>query len=369
MDFKYESFDIRDSRYGSTADSVWVGFEGCNAIVLSAAGGELRVVLSLDKGETRNSALMCVSFTVGQHANTRSSLGFGNPALGAFRSTSTSGDGHVSKDLKQSREWWFGFDRETGWVICGAGSQVGKRILLAHPLPQIAWTHVSFSNWEEPINVSIRKLCVMPAVHLHANKFNKFGDFERFEGVTTVSSFKIDHPLGQAMVVIQNLIRENPRLAGYYTLLPPSSFHVTAYSLHCLTGAEYDKSKAQSDEIFERTRRAVTHARSLLPKSLTFLPTGFNRSGSVALTPTLETGRALASWRKAVGKEIGETPHSGYRFHSTLAYTIYPVSSLESRAALEVIEAVATAILRAVGPIQLLPPEFSRFRDMSAFPS
>jgi hypothetical protein len=345
-----------------------VSLERNNAVVVSAAGGEFRVVFSNGEAETRESNCVSVCFVVGQNNNTRASIGFANPALPPFIHTREHPDALVSLDLAQSREWWFGVDKETGWAFCGAGGTPGQRLILCVPFPKMDWTHASFSNWNQPVKLTIQALCVLPELHASQKKFNKFGGMARFEGVTTVSPIRAEQTLAQVMCAIQNLIRENPRLAPHYSLLPPSSFHATTFDLFSCTAAEYDKNASTLEPAFSSMREAVLQARDLLPPSLTFLPTGMNcNCALVMLDPDEASGKALAKWREVVGAKTKRPFHPGYEFHATLAYQLYPTNSAEAHAAFRSVLAAANAMVRSLGPVTIPTPDFCRFKDMGAF--
>jgi len=352
MEQKNFSFDLR------AGHRTCVPLKNNTAIAFSAAGGALRIVFSLDDKETANTVAQCICFVLGDRL---ASLGFGNLAFNSC-SCPAPAEGFLSHNLKKAFDWWFGFDCDTGWVVCGTGSVPGKHILLAQLLPRASWTHVSFSSEDEPTKLVVKEIGKLPSIHASAKKFNKFGGLERFVGVTTVSPLPTASPLQQAMVIIQNLIRENPRLQPYYGLLPPASFHITTLSLHALPGRQYDKEKREWEAKFSQARETVKQARRLLPPTLTFTALSITLRGAVELQPDEATAKALSRWRKVVGRDYS------HPYHATFAYNLYPLSSLESQAALAIVERVALAILRSLGPVEVSPPDFCRFQDMGAFP-
>lgn len=361
-------FDLPQPLHGCTA-SATLSLGGKNAVIVSAAGGEFRAVFAHGAAETRGGNTVNICFVIGQHGNTMASVGFSNPAIPPFVSTREHQDALVSRDLAQTRDWWFGVDKASGWAFCGAGNVIGRRMLLCVRVPDLDVTHVCLSNWIEPVKLSVKDMAVLPNLNSNQKKFDKFGRMVRFEGVTTVSSHPVQQPLGQAMLMIQNLMRENPRLAPHYSLLPPASFHVTTYDLCSCTAADYDQNKAKLDQTFATMREAFMQARSLLPRTLTFLPTGMNNGCElVLLDPDDATAKALAKWRSAVGQRLGVEPDPSYEFHSTLAYQMYPPNSSEAFAAFRATLAAANAIVRSLGPVTIPAPDFCRFHDMGSFP-
>lgn len=369
MEFKGSAFDFSQPLQGCTASATLSLGDKTSAVVVSASGGEFRVVFSHGMVETRGGNTVNVCFVIGQNNNTRASVGFANPATPPFLYTREHQDALVSRDLAQPRDWWFGVDKASGWAFCGAGNVIGRKMLLSVRFPVFDVTHVCFSNWIEPVKLNVKELAVLPSLNSNQKKFNKFGRMERFEGVTTVAAHHVDQPLGQAMLMIQDIIRENPRLAPHYALLPPASFHVTTYDLCSCTATDYDQNKAKFDQTFANAREAFMQARDLLPPTLTFLPTGMNNGCElVLLDPDDDTAKALANWRAAVGQRMGVVPDPGYEFHSTLAYQLYPPNSSETFAAFRATLAAANALVRALGPITISKPDFCRFHDMGSFP-
>jgi len=177
MEQKNFSFDLR------AGHRTCVPLKNNTAIAFSAAGGALRIVFSLDDKETANTVAQCICFVLGDRL---ASLGFGNLAFNSC-SCPAPAEGFLSHNLKKAFDWWFGFDCDTGWVVCGTGSVPGKHILLAQLLPRASWTHVSFSSEDEPTKLVVKEIGKLPSIHASAKKFNKFGGLERFVGVTTVS--------------------------------------------------------------------------------------------------------------------------------------------------------------------------------------
>lgn len=295
---KLTPFEIR-ARHGSTSGTSF-SLKKHSAVTFSATGGAFRVVFSLGDHETCNTTAKCICFALGERL---ASLGFGNPPTYDNSTCTAPAEGFVSPNLRQASDWWFGFDSDTGWAVCGKGAVIGKHTLLAQLLPQTSWTHVSFSNEDEAVKITVRDFGNLPLIHASAKKFTKFGGLERIVGVTTVSPLPADSPLQQAMVVIQNLIRENPRLRPYYGLLPPASFHITALSLHALPGKEYDTAVREWEGKFSQAREAVRRARRLLPPKLTFTALHINARGAVELQADEATSKALSRWRKEVDRK------------------------------------------------------------------
>lgn len=340
-----------------------IPLEKSNAVLFSVTGEALRVVFSLGDEETCNTAAKCVCFTLGSASAT---LGIGNPPTHDSMSCVPPGEG-VFISTKKASDWWVGFDRETGWVVCGSGSAIGQHVLLSQLLPKTPWTHVSFSNEDKPVTLTVRKLGTFTLTHASSKKFDKFGGLKRCVGVTTVSPLSPETPLQQAMVVIQNLIRENSRLRPFYALLPPASFHITALSLHCPPADKYDTAVREWEAKFTQAHEAVKQSQRLLPAKLTFTATGVNRRGAVELQADEATTKALGRWAKAVGRTSGVWVDRAFRYHATYAYNIFPLRSIESQAAAAAVERAAAAVLASLGPVQVGPPDFCRFQNMGAF--
>lgn len=367
MEFKECAFDLSKARSGCTAgNSLKLGSN--NAVVVAASGGEFRVVFSQGEAETRQSNRACICFVLGQNNNTRASIGFSNPALPPFIHTREHPDALVSLDLAQTREWWFAVDKQTGWAFCGTGRTPGQRLVVCGQFPKVDWTHVSFSNWDLPVKLTVKSLCLLPPVHACQNKFDKFGAMVRCEGVTTVSPVRPEQPLAQVMCAIQNLIRENPRLAPHYSLLPTASFHVTTFDMFFSTGEEYDRKSSMLETTFHSMGEAFLQAENFLPPTLTFLPTGMNvNCALVMLDPDDSTAKALDKWSEALAELANVVPHPDYEYHSTLAYQLYPTNSSEDHAAFRSVLAAANSMVRSLGPVTLPRPDFCRFKDMGAF--
>lgn len=363
-------------------------------LVIKASGGEFRVVLHNDEGETRYGA-PCLVIAFGQDENSRSAMGLGNPCeQSALRVTTSDKKMLVARGTPDSvKTWWVLLDAETGWVHAGAGAMPGfKTAMLGMKLRDrrhLSWSHVSFSNWRERVDLSCSFAAGVqfggtwaggnPMQKARA-KFDQFCRMRRFEGLTTVIHHGPEQRLHQVMRALCGLLHSNPLLAPHFALLPPSSFHVTCmglltYEEEFLQAHGYNRSaglghRPTVNESLAACNAAVNECWALLPPTLTFVPDLRRRvNNSVKLEALDEV--ALAKWREAVAERIHAkhmVPSSpGYIHHSTFAYQIYPITSNEAAAAWEAYNEAAICMLASVPPFTLTRPELCTFRDMAEF--
>jgi hypothetical protein len=349
--------------------------EGNNYLTVTAHGGcsEFRVCLQNASGETRD-ACPCFTVVFGQGGNTRTTMGSGNP-FGPVVYTTEHPDALLPRG-HWDKTFWIFFDRASGWVFVGAGTEPTPYSVLLGGVDRSLrrnWSHISFSNWRDPVSFTYRIGSVQGEPLLLArHKFDKYGQLTRFEGITVVSHHGVENRLHQAMLTLQAMIRSNPLLECQYALLPPPSFHVTCADLLSFTAEAYDGMQASDHDRLRRVVAAVDvdELWSLLPSNLVFTPTGeLDPKGMVVrLEPDEATAAALANWRLALETSCGDvTCHAGYIFHSTFAYLLYPISSSEAQAAFSTFVGAARWILQSVGPIAIQRPELTRFSDMGEF--
>uniref|UniRef100_A0A0G4GP98 DUF1868 domain-containing protein n=1 Tax=Chromera velia CCMP2878 TaxID=1169474 RepID=A0A0G4GP98_9ALVE len=349
-------------------------------VILRASGGEFRVVISNANPETEtrgNSLGVC--FVVGQNGNTRSAIGLGNPWVNP--PFTTDAPQSLASGSSEEKTFWFGLDRQTGWVFMGTLNDQNPRpcvdnILLSARIGNgklFRWKFVGFSNWIDPVRMSVLSISRLPLImHLSSNKFDSMGNTIQCEGVTVVSHHGRDHPLHQRMLMMQKMIESHPLLAPHYALLPPPSFHVTTLDLISFVSETFLSDPQGFEQRLHTTAsRAYACASHLKPEILVFRPVSVNgKACSVTLEPDDQTRQQLSAWRASIEencRDLGVRLDPDYRFHSTFAYQLYRPTSKEARKAFRALKETFDLLASTLGEVRLQGNDICRFHDMAAF--
>ena len=287
-------------------------------IIINASGGEFRMVLHSDTGETRYGA-RCLTIVFGQNRNSSSAIGLGNPCeAGAHHYTTSDARLLLARGAEcVTKVWWVLISVDTGWVHVGTGDKpCAKRAVLGARFEarrHLEWSHVSFSNWKERVDLAYRFVHGVDNPIQNAKpKFDRFGALKRFEGLTLVSHHGPNHVLHGVMRAMQGLLRSNPLLAPHFALLPTPSFHVT-----CMDLLSFDQKRIEAhgydgwgghgtppsiNEQLAGVSKAVNQCWALLPETLTFRPMmGCHHGNGIKLEADAQTDAALREWRMAIG--------------------------------------------------------------------
>lgn len=204
-------------------------------------------------------------------------------------------------------------------------------------------------------------------------KFTASGEVLRFPGFTFLCHVDRDGPAFDALRDLQDALKRS-EYAGFFTYLPPESFHMTIFQ--GITGEPADP-----DEWPVGVPRNTDHEAVLrilldrlegivVPKSRRVRPKGVFGGFSVLLAGADEAEEAsLRETRETLSRATGirRPDFETYTFHLTLAY---PLQWLEEGVAREVTalsDRLFERFSSAVPEIALGPVEFCRFEDMHRF--
>lgn len=205
-------------------------------------------------------------------------------------------------------------------------------------------------------------------------KFHADGSVRAYPGSTIICFADPESAIYQAGVSVQTALSE--QAFGYkFALLPPSSFHMTVFSL--ILDAQrvlplwsaflpVDTPLAQMDDFFmERVATVVP------PDNFRMCLTYIGGKGlSFRLSPADEdTYRALHDYRGRIAAATGVRypDHDTYEFHLTLAYNLITLSDDENRAFAEWKLNLGEALRCDIGVFDTGTPQLTFFDDMFAF--
>lgn len=209
-------------------------------------------------------------------------------------------------------------------------------------------------------------------------KFHADGSVRPYPGNTIVC-----HVASQAPLITQ-LDRLYDRLRGAdalhsYTLLPPSSWHMTLYVGIC----DQDRRTARwprgipldmplldvNRVVAERLRAAPFHN----PATFSMKIKGFwpLKDGIVlGIEPADDSvDRAIRAFRDEIAERIGMRleGHDSYDFHITMAYFVGQPSDQQFTDLAEILDGEQKTMLETLPPFEVGPAEFCLFNDMFCF--
>jgi hypothetical protein len=205
-------------------------------------------------------------------------------------------------------------------------------------------------------------------------KFNEDGSVRQYPGVTIICFAQPSDALYQAGVQVQEGLLQQP-YGHKFALLPPSSFHMTVFSLILDAYREpaywtpllsLDAPLAEADAFFEE-RVATVPPPDKLRMCLTYIG---GRGLSFRLSPADEhTYDALRAYRGQIAQATGVRypDHDTYEFHLTLAYNLRVLTDEEAQAFGRWRAAQGEALRCAVGVFAPPPPVLTFFDDMFRF--
>jgi hypothetical protein len=206
-------------------------------------------------------------------------------------------------------------------------------------------------------------------------KFDPAGNVLPYAGNTFICHIPQKSP-AHAALTDASLALQAGSVAGTFSYLPPSSFHMTVFEGVCDVDRNGDTDRwpvgiRREASVPEVSRSFENACRTLvLAKEQHIRPTGIFGGFSVAisgLTPLAEASlrhiRRLL--RDATG--ISRADFKTYDFHITLAYPLRWLTGGEAVAVVDLSDRVFTRLLEQVPHITLGPVEFCSFDDMHAF--
>lgn len=210
--------------------------------------------------------------------------------------------------------------------------------------------------------------------HHVGEKFHEDGSVRQYPGSTVICFADPDSALYQAGITVQDALSAQP-FGHKFALLPPSSFHMTVFSL--ILDARrvlplwsvflpVDTPLKQMDQFFIERVAAVDP-----PDNFRMCLTYIGGKGlSFRLSPADEgTYEALRDYRGRISEVTGVRypDHDTYEFHLTLAYNLIVLTDDENRAFAEWKLKLGEALRCEVGVFDTGAPQLTFFDDMFAF--
>jgi len=205
-------------------------------------------------------------------------------------------------------------------------------------------------------------------------KFEADGSLRRYPGSTVICFTDSASAFYQAGEQVQAQLMAQP-YGHKFACLPPSSFHMTVFSLIChernipdqwAAELPLDATLAESDEFFIPRVQAVP-----APNNFRMVMTYLGGSGlSFVLSPAdAETDLALWDYRQrlSVASGVRYPDHDSYRFHMTLAYNLIKLNDEETHAFAQWRRELGERLRGALGVLELGAPQLTLFDDMGAF--
>ena len=161
-----------------------------------------------------------------------------------------------------------------------------------------------------------------------------------------------------------------------YTMLPPSSFHMTVFSLiiHEIHDLRYWSSELPLDATLEDTDQFFIDRVRLVPRPTNFQMRFKELSGTEGLSMTLvpadvATHDALWRYRQRLSEYTGVRypDHAEYEFHMSLAYKIIQLTPEEEHQRLMFLERAHEYLRRTLGVLDAGAPYLTFFDDMFHF--
>lgn len=208
-------------------------------------------------------------------------------------------------------------------------------------------------------------------------KFYADGTARPFPGNTIICFIAPEHPIGQGAVALQGAVSQ-AIFGNAFTLLPPSSLHMTVMELLCDQVRTPERWSAQlpldapldrTDEFFLERVPAIP-----APEGLTMRVVGLSHRDNLMLTlqPADDgTAATLRSYRAAIAAATGVRfpDHDSYGFHISLAYRLRQLDVAQEAALAETCAAWLPHLQAVGASIGLPKPTLTFFDDMTRFVS
>lgn len=206
-------------------------------------------------------------------------------------------------------------------------------------------------------------------------KFHPDGTARRFAGNTIICFVAPESVIGRAASAFQAALQAQS-FGTKFTLLPPSSFHMTVMDLLCdevrtaerwSTQLPLDVALSASDAFFAERVPGIP-----APTGLVMQVSGLYYADNLMLTLDAAddaTAAKLRDYRKAIAEATGvrHPDHDSYGFHMSLGYRLYELDADEAAALAELCEEWTPQLKTAGAAIALPPPELTAFDDMTLF--
>jgi hypothetical protein len=206
-------------------------------------------------------------------------------------------------------------------------------------------------------------------------KFDVEGEVLPFSGNT----FLCHVPQGStahAALREASLALQAGRVAGAFSFLPPSSFHMTVFEGVCDADRNGDTDRwptciardaplAQINQTFQTASGFMS-----LPAQQNVRPTGLFGGFSVALSGRSPLAEASLRRTRRVLRDVSgiyRKDFAAYAFHITLAYPVRWVTLAEANAVMDHADRVFDRLVMQAPEISLGPVEFCTFENMHAF--
>jgi hypothetical protein len=205
-------------------------------------------------------------------------------------------------------------------------------------------------------------------------KFHADGSVRAFPGVTIISFATPDMPIYQAGERLQHALMQQP-YGHKFALLPPSSFHMTVFSLVCYERRSSDEwtdqlpldTPMEEADAFFLARATTVPAPQQLRMCMTFVG-GWGMS--FRLHPADEaTYLALRGYRTAIARATGVRypDHDTYEFHLSLAYILQYLTDDEYQAYANFRYEAGERLRAEIGVFTAPAPVLTFFDDMFRF--
>ena len=206
------------------------------------------------------------------------------------------------------------------------------------------------------------------------NKFDPDGNVQHFPGNTIISHLSNSSDLYSSLLGLYGKLKESP-LSHLYTLLPPSSWHMTVFEGvvdkirnpdHWPSDLALDASLEDCTALFE-TKLSSFDLQTPFPYKLSI--TGFNRlkNGiSLAIKPHAADNEALRGLRDRLADrlQLRVPNHDRYGFHIGVAYFLRHLTDDQKA---ELTNLLSENLKDMPKEFELGAPEFCTFEDMFAF--
>jgi hypothetical protein len=207
------------------------------------------------------------------------------------------------------------------------------------------------------------------------HKFDPDGNVQSFPGNTIICHLSPSSEIYASMQVLYKKLKEHP-LSHLYTMLPPSSWHMTVFE-----GALDKRRKAAYWPADLDLNASIADCTALLEKKLESFDLQYETpfrlsvigfkplvsSISVHVEPrTAEENIAIRHLRDRLADvtKMRQKGHDKYRFHLTVAYILRYLSDEQEK---ELMEFLMRHFKDMPKELELGLPEFCRFEDMFAF--
>ncbi len=214
----------------------------------------------------------------------------------------------------------------------------------------------------------------LPRPSAVGEKFTETGAVLSFAGNTFICHIPPDGAAHAALTHAQARLQAGP-LAGAFTFLPPSSFHMTVFEGICDAHRHDDRWPQDVDpalSVDAVSAQFLPQVQGLpLPVASMVRAHGIFGGFSVSLTgatPAEDAALRAARDTLAAATGIHRANHDAYEFHITLAYLIRWLTADEAAQVMDLAADVHADLLLAAPGIALAGVEFCRFDDMHAFP-